>query len=75
MTRWLGIDAGEGFHEMVLLDASGQKARSVKVANRADAIESALRGLVQSAEGEVTVEAVPAAHRLLNGSFAYTTSP
>ena len=49
MTRWLGIDAGEGFHEMVLLDAAGQKAQSVKVANQAEAIEVALRGLVQAA--------------------------
>jgi len=53
--RWLGIDAGEGFHELVLLDEMGKKARSRQVANRAELIEVALRELVQSAGGEVEV--------------------
>ena len=55
MARWLGIDAGEGFHELVLLDETGKKARSRRVANRAESIEVALRDLVQSAGGAVEV--------------------
>jgi len=53
--RWLGIDAGEGFHDLVLLDETGRKARSRQVANQADAIEVGLRDLVQSAGGAVEV--------------------
>jgi len=52
---WLGIDAGEGFHEMVVLDETGRPVRSVRVMNRAKAIEAGLRELVYAAGGEVRV--------------------
>ena len=55
MRRWLGIDAGERWHQLVLLDAGGKLSRSVRVSNRSESIEAALREVVQSVGGQVSV--------------------
>lgn len=49
MQRWLGIDAGESGHDVVLLDEEGREERSLSVANRAKRIEAALRDLAFTA--------------------------
>ena len=55
MRRWLGIDAGEGWHQLVLVDETGKQWHSVRVANRSEAIAAAVRKLVRAAGGEVSV--------------------